>query len=151
MTSWHQVTSRYDVTWHHTMNLCVSLNPWKKGLLHKRTVQYGKRGRYVNAQAFSSDYNSVFKVGPTKKILSFPVTRPTHVKNPRLKIFFDASGTKLTFQVNFFKFTATFSFSLVSFGWRFCIFSWVYTEISNSSCSIFQMSKFQNIYRDLEL
>ena len=52
---------------------------------------------------------------PTKKILPFPVTRPTHVKNPQLKKIFQASWTKHTFQINFPKFTAIFSIFLSIF------------------------------------
>ena len=70
------------------------------------------------------DDHHAHPIRPTKKILSFPVTRPTHAKNPRLKKFFEASWTKHTFQVIFFPNLQLPSFPvLISFCWQFCIFS----------------------------
>ncbi len=63
------------------MNLCVSLNPSqkKRRILGKRTVQFRKCGRYVNAQAFSL----VLFQGPTHMvtlILTWSVTTNTSTK-----------------------------------------------------------------------
>ena len=63
------VTSRYDVMMSHMMLhnefACVSQSITKKGLFGKRTVQFGKRRRYVNAQAFSY-YLSRALMGPER-------------------------------------------------------------------------------------
>ena len=52
---WLHVTPQYDVMTSHIYNgfVCVSQSIANKGLWGKRTVQFGKHGRYVNAQAFS--------------------------------------------------------------------------------------------------
>ncbi len=43
----------YDLNfWYGSLTYSVSQSITKKGLLGKRTVQFGKRVRYVNTQAF---------------------------------------------------------------------------------------------------
>ncbi len=97
--------------WHHGITwicVCLSIYNKKKGLLGKRSVQFGKGGRYVNAQAFWFIFPNSEKTSEVSTII------PTLVSNPSVEMFGKFRHGQFSYQIYvkarcFMEYTSLFS------------------------------------------